>query len=395
MTNNGWSHFTIGECCEIVSGSTPKSSVREYWGGQIHWATPRDLSNLRGAYIADTARKITEAGLRSCAATLLPAGSVLFSSRAPIGHVAVNLIPMATNQGFKSLIPKSDQVDAKYLYHWLRVSCQYLESLGNGATFKEVSKAVVSRVEIPLPPIPQQRRIAAILDRTDALRAKRRKALVQLYEINQSIFFELFGDSTINLHNWPLKPLRSLVRSGDSINYGVVQPGNNCDRGVPLIRVGNLIKGRVDKSLIKRIDPRVEKNYRRSRLRGDEVLVSCVGSIGEVALADDSLSQFNIARAVARIPLGETCDRTFVSEYLRTEFVQNYFRRELRTVSQPTLNIKQLAETLVLLPPLGLQREFANRVEVVEQLKTNQRGHLAELDALFASLAHRAFRGEL
>jgi type I restriction enzyme S subunit len=105
----------LSDCCEIISGATPKTGVDKYWDGEILWATPKDISNLPGIYIEDTPRKITEAGLRSCPATILPTGSVLFSSRAPIGHVAINTRPMATNQGFKSFIPNGEKIDAKYL----------------------------------------------------------------------------------------------------------------------------------------------------------------------------------------------------------------------------------------------------------------------------------------
>src|SRR4029078_10455363 len=131
------------------------------------------------------------------------------------------------------------------------------------------------------------------------------------------------------------------------------------------------------------------------RLRGDEILLSCVGTIGVVALADESVKGFNIARAVTRIPLAETTGRIFMAAYLSTDFVQRYFTNELRTVSQPTLNIKQISETTIMLPPIDLQREFARRVAAVERLKAAHRASLAEMDALFASLQHRAFRGEL
>src|SRR3712207_1017210 len=121
----------LGESCEIVSGATPKSSVPDFWDGDIDWATPADLSVLEGPFIETTSRKLTATGLASCSAKVLPAGSVLLSSRAPIGHVAINTVPMATNQGFKSLIPKPDILDAKYLYHWLRANKAFLQFLGN------------------------------------------------------------------------------------------------------------------------------------------------------------------------------------------------------------------------------------------------------------------------
>jgi type I restriction enzyme S subunit len=248
---------------------------------------------------------------------------------------------------------------------------------------------------VPLPPLAEQRRIAEVLDRAEALRAKRRAALAQLDSLTQSLFLDLFGDPARNPKGYPVKPLGSLVRDNDTINYGVVQPGDDLDEGVPLVRVADLIEGKVRHSDLKRIAPSIEASYKRSRLRGDEILVSCVGSIGVVALADESVKGFNIARAIARIPLGETTSRLFMAAYLTTDFVQRYFTNELRTVSQPTLNIKQISETSVVLPPIESQREFARRVRAVEKLKTAQRVSLAEMGALFASLQHRAFRGEL
>src|SRR6266851_9576711 len=153
-----WERVRLDQCTRIVSGATPSTSVGEFWDGDICWTTPKDLSSLDGAYLNDTPRKLTEAGIRNCAAEVLPAGSVLFSSRAPIGHVAINRVPMATNQGFKSFIPKASKLDAGFLFWWLKCHRSYLEGLGNGATFKEVSKSVVARIEIQLPPLAEQRR---------------------------------------------------------------------------------------------------------------------------------------------------------------------------------------------------------------------------------------------
>ena len=270
-----------------------------------------------------------------------------------------------------------------------------VSALAAGANINNLRNEHLDDMEIPLPPLAEQRRIAEVLDRAEALRAKRRAALAQLDSLTQSLFLDLFGDPASNPKGFPKKPLASLVRDDDTINYGVVQPGDDLDEGIPLVRVGDLIEGKVRHSELKRIAPSIEAAYKRSRLRGDEILVSCVGSIGVVALANESVKGFNIARAVARIPLAETTNRLFMAAYLSTDFVQRYFTNELRTVSQPTLNIKQLSETTVVLPPISLQREFARRVTAVEALKTAQRASLAELDALFATLQHRAFRGEL
>lgn len=385
----------LDACTDIISGATPSTAVKEFWDGGIHWATPRDLSELDEMRIAATGRTITDSGLASCAATILPAGSVLFSSRAPIGHVAINTVPMATNQGFKSFIPMPDKLEAEFLYWWLRLNKEYLQGLGSGATFKELSRKAVARVEIPLPPLPEQRRIAEILNKADALRAKRREAIAQLGPLTSAIFLDMFGDPATNTKRWPVVQLGALIRADDSINYGVVQPGDDYDQGVPLVRVGDLVDGGISHLLLKRIDPKIEANFKRSRLRGDELLVSCVGTIGVVALASDSVRGFNIARAVARIPLDAGTNRVFMGAYLRTDFVQRYFVNELRTVSQPTLNIKQISETPVVLPPTHQQHEFERRAIKVERIRAAHRGASSETDALFETLSDRAFRGAL
>jgi type I restriction enzyme S subunit len=283
--------------------------------------------------------------------------------------------------------------DLRWLTH--RLSTLGLNTLNRAAAIPGLNREDAYRLRFLLPPPAEQRRIAKILDKADALRAKRRIALAQVDALAESTFLDMVGDAAFNPHRFPRVELARLIRNGDTINYGVVQPGDQLDDGVPLIRVGDLVDGSVNQSLIKRIAPNIEARYRRSRLRGDEVLVSCVGSIGIVALADESVRGYNVARAVARLPLAPTVDRTFIAAYLATPFVQRYFKNELRTVSQPTLNIKQLAATPVVLPPVELQREFAHRVSAIHGVRVAQRASATELDSLFASLQHRAFNGEL
>jgi type I restriction enzyme S subunit len=137
-----WPSVPIKQCARVVSGATPKSGVLGFWDGYISWVTPNDLSDLDGKFIHDTPRKITQLGLNSCSAELLPAHSVLFSSRAPIGHVAINTRPMATNQGFKSFVP-GEKLDPSFLYWWLKVNRSQLEQLGNGATLRRCRRPLL------------------------------------------------------------------------------------------------------------------------------------------------------------------------------------------------------------------------------------------------------------
>jgi type I restriction enzyme S subunit len=188
-----WPKACLGDVAQVVSGATPKSSVDHYWDGDIPWITPADLSRIEGKEVTATSRLLTEAGLSSCSSRLLPPRSVLFSSRAPIGHVAINTVPMATNQGFKSFIPNQEILSSDYLYWWLKSNKLYLQSLGRGATFKEVSKEIVESIEIPLPPLEEQRRIAAILDKVALLIQSAAHAFFLSQELKKSLVHETLG----------------------------------------------------------------------------------------------------------------------------------------------------------------------------------------------------------
>ena len=128
--------YKLGDICEIVSGSTPKTSVAEYWGGDLKWITPAEL-NDNSYVITDSARKLTELGVKKTGLSPLPKGTVILSSRAPIGKVAIAGCEMYCNQGFKNLIC-SDKINNRYLYWFLKRNTEFLNSLGRGATFKEI-----------------------------------------------------------------------------------------------------------------------------------------------------------------------------------------------------------------------------------------------------------------
>ena len=335
---------------------------------------------------------------------LLEDGDILFSHINSVSHIGKCAVyrgrPSELVHGMNLLCLRSDRskLSPEFAKYLLR-SRQFRSRLSN-CIKKAVNQASVSigdlqAIPVTVPPLPEQRRIAGILDTADALRIKRRATLAQLDTLTQSIFLDMFGDPATNPMRFPRKRLDALVREDDSINYGVVQPGDDCEDGIPLVRVGDLHNGRVEQSALKRISPSIESAYKRSRLRGYEILISCVGSTGMVALADDSVKGFNIARAVARVPLVESIERTYVASYLQTQSVQRYFANELRTVSQPTLNIKQISETIVLIPPRELQRKFAERVNTITRIRDCQFESQKELDAVFASIQVDAFRGRL
>ena len=218
-----WPLVRLGDCCTVVSGATPKTGVDSYWGGSVLWATPKDVSNLDSPWLSDTPDKVTEDGYASCSTQMLPVGAVLVTSRAPIGNIAIAAKSMCTNQGFKSLVP-GPTVLSGYLYHCMKANSERLQALGNGATFKEVSKPIVENFEIPLPPLEEQKRIAAILDKADSLRRNRQQAIRLADDFLRAVFLDMFGDPVTNSRKWPEKEIYEIAK---------VTTGNTPSREMP------------------------------------------------------------------------------------------------------------------------------------------------------------------
>ncbi|HFO9618676.1 TPA: restriction endonuclease subunit S, partial [Escherichia coli] len=216
-----WPMVKLKDCCEVVGGATPKRNIASYWEGDIPWITPKDISNLNSPFIYEAPEHISSAGYKAAATYMLPVGTILLTSRAPIGNVAIAGIELCTNQGFKSLIPGKN-VYNKYLYHCIKKFVPQLELLGNGATFKEVSKKVVENFEIPLPPFEEQKRIADILDKADDIRQKREQAIKLADVFLLATFLEMFGDPVENPKGWNVFSL---------LEYGSFKNGMNFTKG--------------------------------------------------------------------------------------------------------------------------------------------------------------------
>ncbi|MCW7546265.1 restriction endonuclease subunit S [Aurantimonas litoralis] len=389
-----WSAAALGDLCKIVSGATPKTEEAQFWGGEVPWATPKDLSRLDTEFLDWPQRSITQDGLRSCAASILPQNSVLLSSRAPIGLVAINTRPMATNQGFKSLVPDSQKLNSKFLFHWLKANKNHLQSLGNGATFKEISKAVVERIEIPLPPLDEQRRIAAILDKADALRRKRKRALDLLDGLTQSIFLEMFGDPIENTNGHAVVSLSEIVSSDRKITYGILKPGPDVVDGVPYVRVVDIQNNRVKVDQLRRTTPEIAHEYRRSKLKSGDLLISIRGHVGRMAIAPEECDGANITQDTARLAI-KNADAEFIKAQLETGPARHWMDRRTRGAAVKGINLGDLRQFPIIVPKRAEQERFALGVKRLRAKELASSLQLERLNALFASLQSRAFSGQL
>jgi type I restriction enzyme S subunit len=306
---------------------------------------------------------------------------------------------MATNQGFKSFVPIPDRMHAPYLYWWLRANRAYLQELGNGATFKEVSKTVVSRIEIPLPPISEQRRIATILARVDSLKIKRRITLGQLDELARATFFQLFGDPVTNSKGWPEdRVLDDVADISSGITKGRKLNGAST-REVPYLAVVNVQDRRLDLTTVKTIEA-TEAEIGRYHLEGDDLLLTEGGDpdkLGRGSLWKEEVPECIHQNHIFRVRL--TTDHVtplFLNWLIGSARGKKYFLKSAKqTTGIASINLRQLRAFPMLTPPPALQERFALAIDGLSSLTAGMQQSLTSLDALFTSLQHRAFRGEL
>jgi len=192
-----WKTCTIGELGTVIGGATPSTKKTEnYDGGTISWITPKDLAGFSGRFISSGERNITEQGLKSCSTQLMPAHTVLFSSRAPIGYVAIAAQEVCTNQGFKSVVP-NESTDYMFLYYLLKYNRDKIENLGGGTTFKEVSGSTMRGIEVTVPEtIEEERRIASVLSALDDKIENNTEVNKNLEQQAQVIYQQMFIDNT-------------------------------------------------------------------------------------------------------------------------------------------------------------------------------------------------------
>lgn len=216
MIPQGWQEKTLGEVCEIISGTTPDTANNEFWGKGNYWITPAEI-NEDSLYINGTARTITNRAVECCSLRKMPRGTVLFSSRAPIGKIAIsNVDVLYCNQGFKNFIC-SKNINNKFLYYFLFKNKKYLISLGKGTTFKEVSKSIISVVNIQYPPLPEQERIVAKLDKAfeaiDKVKANAEQNLTNTKELFESYLNNIFSNINASF-NKKLSDVTKIVGGG-------------------------------------------------------------------------------------------------------------------------------------------------------------------------------------
>lgn len=381
----------LGDVCKVVSGSTPKTGIPEYWNGDIKWITPAEIQE-DSFYIYDSVRHITLLGKEKTGLSYMPKGTVILSSRAPIGKTAITGCEMCCNQGFKNLIC-SDKIFNEYLYYFLKGKEKYLNSLGRGATFKEISKKIVEDIEILLPDIKEQKHIATVLGCIDRVISLRQQQLAKLDELVKARFVEIFGDSEYNTKHWPVVKLSDICEVGSSKR---IYKNEQSSSGVPFLRISDLnerIDGKVKNP---EIFISIEK-YDELKLQGmvpiaGDVLVTSRGTLGRcyiVTEEDVFYFQDGMISWLSKI------DARAASLYLSYLFSMRGIQKQIETLQAGStvayLSITMLKKLDIMLPPLELQQKFSSFVKCIDKLKLSTKKNIEQMDTLKKTLMQQYF----
>ena len=385
----------VGEICTVVSGTTPKSTQSKYWDGNLNWVTPAELTD-ESDIIYESQRKITQQAVIDSSLKSFPAGTVLLSSRAPIGKVAIAGTEMYCNQGFKNLIC-SEKIYNRYLYHFLKGRTAYLNSLGRGATFKEISKSIVENIEIPLPPLDEQHKIAAVLDKVSDLIAKRRQQLDKLDEMVKARFIEMFGDPMTNPYNLPKVILGSVLTIEPQ--NGLYKPQSDYvsdETGVPILRIDSFYEGKVSNlSSLKRLICS-EMELKRYSLYENDIVINRVNSIeylGKCGLIQGLVENTVFESNMMRLHVDEhKFHPVYITKLLCSEFIyQQILRRAKKAVNQASINQKDVQSFVVYMPPIEQQDQFAAFVKQTDKSKLAIQKSLEKLEILKKALMQEYF----
>ena len=342
----------LGTVCTVVSGSTPKSEVAEYWDGDVKWITPAELTE-DSYIITDSVRHITSQAVHDTSLKPFPEGTVILSSRAPIGKTAIAGCEMYCNQGFKNLIC-SPQIDPKYLYFFLSGKTEFLNSLGRGATFKEISKAIVENIELPLPELAVQGQISLQFEYIRTLIKQYREQLHYLDQLVKSRFIEMFGN--VSSSDW-----RTMEEICPIITDGTHQPPKFVSDGIPFLFVSNIIGNILTYNAEKFID---EQTYyeliKRTPIEIGDILLSTVGSYGHPAVVKEP-TRFCFQRHIAYLkPKADMVDSDYLHGAILSSIVQAQIEEKVKGIAQKTLNLSEIRTIRVPIPEMHMQRAFAH-----------------------------------
>lgn len=402
-----WQTAPISAVAKILGGGTPSRDVPAFWGGDIPWITPGEVSGEGSAYLIATRERISALGLAGSGASLVPTGSLMITTRATLGARAINAVPMTTNQGFKSLVFASG-TDAPFYYYLTDKLKPELKRRASGTTFLEISGAELARIQVPVPPVEERRFIAEILDTLDATIRQTEAIIEKLKQVKQGLLRDLltrgldangelrppqsqaphlYKDSPLGWipREWEAKALNELVDQRRPIVYGILMPGQGHEGGVPVVKVKDIVGGSIQLDQLLLTSPAIDLEYKRSRLKTGDLLFTIRGSVGRTALVPAQLEDANITQDTARIGIAGVGAR-FVREYLAMPLPVRFIATHTLGVAVQGINLRDVRRIPIAVPRPDEATEIADRLDATNDRVTAEALEVQKLALMKAGL---------
>jgi type I restriction enzyme, S subunit len=331
-------------------------------------------------------------------------GDVLFAKITPCMEngkcsIAKNL---KNDIGFGStefhVLRTSNLVIPEWIFYYLRqekIRQKAERNMTGSAGQKRVPTRFLADLDIPLPPLEEQKRIAKIAGKCDRIRRTRCYTQQLSDTYLQSAFLEMFGDLSTNLKGWEVKDLSEVVHQDTIITYGIVQAGPNIEGGIPYIRTGDIKDGKIVEANLLRTEPSIAAQFSRSEVHTDDLVMSIRATVGTVAKIFSSLDGSNLTQGTAKISPGHLIKGDYLLLFIRSSGCQKWIQKQVKGATFREITLQRLREMPVMLPPMSLQEKFAQIVQRYDRLRAQQRESDRQAEHLFQTVLHRAFSGEL
>ncbi len=385
-----WKKCTISDIGIVIGGATPSTKKPEnYEGGEIPWITPKDLSSFSGRYIGQGERNITEKGLKSCSTQLLPVHTILFSSRAPIGYIAIAQNRVCTNQGFKSIVP-NDETDYLFLYYLLKYNKEKIEHMGSGTTFKEVSGNTMKGISIKVPiSIKDQRKIASVLDALDSKIEKNEQINKNLLEQALTLYTTQFS---------------SLEKNGCIGNYCTVKSGFAfksswwTNIGVKVIKIGSINQDNLNLSECSYVDEDKIDKAKDFVVKAGDLLIAMTGAtIGKFAMVPYSSEVLLVNQRVGKFFLGNNPVEKlpFIYCTLKQPKVYNEVVNRGQGSAQPNISASDIMSIPCVIPSQEAINNFNNVAKPLFNLIISNQRENQQLSEICNTLLPKLMSGKL
>lgn len=372
----------LGELCKIQSGGTPSRSNKKYWEkGTIPWVK---ISDIKSKYLNSVEEYITQDGLENSAAKIFPAGTILYTIFATLGEVCILDIDATTNQAIAGIQIENDQIEKDYLYYYLLSLKQTVNGIGRGVAQNNINMTILKNFEIPLPPMEEQRKIAAVLDKVSDLIAKRRQQMEKLDLLIKARFVEMFGDPVSNPKQWEMQSLSNVCKD----IYGGGTPSKShpeyFEGSIPWVSPKDM-KSNIITDSIDHITEEAVKNSSAKIVPKDAVLMVIRSGILKHTLP--------VAIAAVELTVNQDMKVFIAGQNITSKFLMYYFKAiemdvlsGVRGVTADNIDFKEFQKRLVIVPPIELQQLFSDFVERTEKTKTNIKKSLTKLEILKKAL---------